>query len=433
MLSAVLDDEGYAVTDVASGREALNEIEQGPFDLVLMDLKMEEMDGIETLREIRKVSPLLPIIIMTAYASVKTAVDALKAGAFDYLTKPLDLDELKVVVKKGLEYYHLRKENRELKERLGDRFDFSSLIGKSRKMRELIDTLSLVAPTDATVLLLGESGTGKEVVANAIHQNSLRSQQPFIKVSCAALPETLLEAELFGHERGAFTGAYTRREGRFQLAHRGTIFLDEIGEMSLVTQAKLLRALYEKEIEPLGSTHTVRVDVRVIAATNRDLSKEVKEGRFREDLYYRLNVVPIVLPPLRERREDIPELALHFFRHFCKKNRKEIKGISPKAVDLLVRYDWPGNVRELENVMERVVIMARKEIITPEELPVQIQKYGEQGGGDLVFPPGISLQEVEKRLIIKTLRDVEGNRSRAAKVLGINRRTLQNKLKEYGL
>ena len=280
MLRAVLRDEGYEVTEAADGQEAVQAVEQGSFDLVLMDIRMTTMDGLEALAEIRQISPLMPVIIMTAYASVQTAVGALKAGAFDYLTKPLDIEELKILVAKGLEHYRLHQENRFLKERLGDRFDFSRLVGKSPRMKELVDTLSLAAPTDATLLILGESGTGKEVVANAVHQNSLRAQQPFIKVSCAALPETLLESELFGHEKGAFTGAVARREGRFQLAHRGTIFLDEVGEMSLTTQTKLLRAIYEKEFTPLGGTRTLKVDVRIIAATNRDLLKMFRRGAF---------------------------------------------------------------------------------------------------------------------------------------------------------
>ncbi|MBU2054733.1 MAG: sigma-54 dependent transcriptional regulator, partial [Proteobacteria bacterium] len=404
------------------------------FDVVLLDIRMTVMDGIEALTEIRKISPLVPVLIMTAFASVKTAVEALKAGAFDYLTKPLDIEELKILIEKALEHYHLRAENLVLKERLGDRFDFSRIIGRSPKMKTLLDTLAMVAPTDATVLIMGESGTGKEVAANAIHHNSPRAGQPFVKVSCAALPETLLESELFGHEKGAFTGAVSRREGRFQLAHRGTIFLDEIGEMSPALQAKLLRVLQEKEFEPLGSDRTAKVDIRVIAATNRDLEKDVREGRFREDLYYRLNVVPIVMPPLRERREDIPLLAEHFLTLCREKNRKAVKGISGKALDALVRYDWPGNIRELENSIERAVIMAREDVIGTADFPPQIRKLSRDEGKDgFGIPDGVSLAEMERALIIKTLAETGGNRTRAAEILGINRRTLQNKLKEYRL
>jgi two-component system response regulator HydG len=435
MLRAVLKEEGYEVSEASDGTEAVKAVEQEPFDLILLDIRMTTMDGIEALTEIHKKSPLVPVLIMTAYASVKTAVEALKAGAFEYLTKPLDIEELKILIEKALEHYHLREENLVLKERLGDRFDFSKIIGKSKKMKEVFDTLSLVAPTDATVLILGESGTGKELAANAIHQNSPRASQPFIKVSCAALPETLLEGELFGHEKGAFTGAIARREGRFQLAHRGTIFLDEVGEMSVTTQTKLLRVLQEKEFEPLGSTRTVKVDVRVIAASNKDLDREAKEGRFREDLFYRLNVVPISLPPLRDRKEDIPALATHFFAIYRDKNRKQLNDISGKAMDLLMRYDWPGNIRELENCIERAVILARGEVIVPADLPpiIQALSIGDREIQGLELPSGMSLQEVEKALILKTLEDTGGNRTRAAEILGINRRTLQNKLKEYGI
>ena len=405
MLRAVLKEEGYHVTEAADGTDAVKAVESEAFDLILMDIRMTNMDGIEALSEIRKISPLVPVLIMTAYASVKTAVEALKAGAFDYMTKPLDIEELKILIEKGLENYHLRTENLVLKERIGDRFDFSRIIGRSGKMATLLDTLAMVAPSDATVLIMGESGTGKEVAANAIHHNSSRAGQPFIKVSCAALPETLLESELFGHEKGAFTGAVSRHEGRFQLAHRGTIFLDEVGEMSPALQTKLLRVLQEKEFEPLGSTRTIKVDIRVIAATNKDLAKEVKEARFREDLYYRLNVVPITMPPLRERKEDIPPLADHFLAIYREKNRKPLKGISGKALDLLVRYDWPGNIRELENCIERAVIMAREEMISPADFPPNILRLsGEEEKAGFAIPYGISLEAMERELIRQNAR-----------------------------
>jgi len=434
MLRAVLSEDGYAVTEAADGTDAIMAVEKEAFDVILLDIRMTNMDGIEALTEIRKISPLVPVLIMTAYASVKTAVEALKAGAFDYLTKPLDIEELKILIEKALEHYHLRTENLALKERLGDRFDFSRIIARSPKMKSLLDTLAMVAPSDATVLIMGESGTGKEVVANAIHHNSPRAGQPFIKVSCAALPEMLLESELFGHKKGAFTGAVYRREGRFQLAHRGTLFLDEVGEMSRATQMKLLRVLQEKEFEPVGSAQTIKVDIRVIAATNRDLEKDVKDGRFREDLYYRLNVVPLVLPPLRDRKEDISPLTDHFLALYGEKNRKSLKGISGKALDLLVRYDWPGNIRELENCIERAMIMAGEEVIVPADFPPQIQVLSrEEGTNGFNIPSGISLEEMERTLIVKTLAETGGNRTRASEILGINRRTLQNKLKQYGL
>jgi len=434
MLRAVLNAEGYLVTEAADGTEAVAAVGKTAFDIILLDIRMTKMDGLEALGEIRKIGPQVPVLIMTAYASVKTAVEALKAGAFDYLTKPLDIEELKILIEKALDHYHLREENLILKERLGDRFDFSRIIATSSKMKNLLETLAMVSPSDATVLIMGESGTGKEVIANAIHHGSSRAGMPFIKVACAALPETLLESELFGHEKGAFTGAVVRREGRFQLADRGTIFLDEVGEMSPAIQTKLLRVLQEKEFEPLGSTRTVKVDIRVITATNRNLEKEVKEGRFREDLYYRLNVVPILLPQLRERREDIPPLAEHFSHLYQEKNRKPLKGISGKALDLLVRYDWPGNIRELENCIERAVIMAREEFIVPADFPPQIRMLSEdEGQADFTIPSGIRIDEMERVLIVKTLTETGGNRTRSAEILGINRRTLQNKLKQYEL
>jgi two-component system response regulator HydG len=433
MLKAVLTKEGYDVSEADDGISAVKAVENESFDLILMDIRMTDMDGLEAMGQIKKMSPAIPIIMMTAYASIKTAVEALKSGAYDYLTKPLDIDELKILIKKALEHYRLQEENVFLKERLADRFDFSKIIGKSRRMKELFENLSLIAPSDATILIYGESGTGKELVANAIHQNSLRAQKPFIKVSCAALPETLLESELFGHERGAFTGALARKAGRFQLADGGTLFLDEVNVMSSTTQVKLLRVLQEREFEPLGSTRTSHVDIRLITATNKELEAEVKEGRFREDLFYRLNVVPIHLPPLRERKEDIPLLAEHFFRLYQEKNKKSMKGFLPKTIDTLMRYDWQGNIRELENVIERAVLLCRSEYITPKDLPPPLQ--GEEVGEQSIIsiPQGMTLEQVEKEAIIQTLEETGGNRTQTAQILGISRKTLQNKLKEYGL
>jgi two-component system response regulator HydG len=433
MLKAVLTKEGYDVSEADDGISAVKAVENESFDLILMDIRMTDMDGLEAMGQIKKMSPAIPIIMMTAYASIKTAVEALKSGAYDYLTKPLDIDELKILINKALEHYRLQEENVFLKERLADRFDFSKIIGKSRRMKELFENLSLIAPSDATILIYGESGTGKELVANAIHQNSLRAQKPFIKVSCAALPETLLESELFGHERGAFTGALARKAGRFQLADGGTLFLDEVNVMSSTTQVKLLRVLQEREFEPLGSTKTSHVDIRLITATNKELEAEVKEGRFREDLFYRLNVVPIHLPPLRERKEDIPLLAEHFFRLYQEKNKKSMKGFLPKTIDTLMRYDWQGNIRELENVIERAVLLCRSEYITPKDLPPPLQ--GEEVGEQSIIsiPQGMTLEQVEKEAIIQTLEETGGNRTQTAQILGISRKTLQNKLKEYGL
>ncbi|MFB0505432.1 MAG: sigma-54-dependent transcriptional regulator [Thermodesulfobacteriota bacterium] len=433
MLKAVLSSEGYQVSEADDGKTAIQAVEKAFYDLILMDVRMTELDGIEALQEIKKISPEIPIIIMTAYGSVKTAVEALKSGAYDYLTKPLDIEELKILILKALDHHRLREENIVLKERLADRFDFSRIIGKSKPMKALFETLSLIAPSDATVLLYGESGTGKEIVANALHQNSLRSKRPFIKVSCAALPETLLESELFGHERGAFTGAITRKEGRFQLANGGTIFLDEVSEMSAATQVKLLRVLQEREFEPLGSTRTISVDIRVIAATNKNLEEEVKEGNFREDLFYRLNVVPIEVPPLRRRKEDIALLAKHFLNAYGEKSQTSIKGFLPRTMDLMIRYDWPGNIRELENAVERAVLLCRGAYISPDDLPLPVQGAEGEAQGRVSVPPGMTLKEVEKEVIVQTLEETEGNRTQTARILGISRKTLQNKLKEYGI
>jgi two-component system response regulator HydG len=434
MLDAVLSVEGYEIHHAGDGQEAISLVEERFYDLILMDIRMSKVGGIEALKKIKKISPGIPIIIMTAYASVDTAVDALKSGAYDYLTKPLDIEELKILVRKALHHRKLEQENIYLKERLGDRFDFSSIIGRSPAMQDLFETITLVAPSEATVLIAGESGTGKELIANAIHHNSPRKDRAFIKVNCAALPETLLESELFGHEKGAFTGALARKQGRFQLAHTGSIFLDEVGEMTPTTQTKILRVLQEREFEPLGSTQTVKVDTRVIAATNKNLLEEIQQGNFREDLYYRLNVVTLEVPSLRERREDISLLADFFLKQYAEKNRRLIKGFTPRAMDLLIRHDWPGNVRELENVVERAVIMARGDLISQGELPDAIRGMdGEMEKARIDLSPGRSLREVERDMILRTLEDTGGNRTRAAEILGISRRTLQLKLKEYGV
>jgi two-component system, NtrC family, response regulator HydG len=433
MLRAHLQADGFRVQEAADGREAVEAVAERLFDLILLDVRMPGMDGMDALREIMRMSPGTPVIMMTAYGSIDSAVAALKEGAEDYLTKPLDADELLIRVRKVLDVKRLREENILQREALGQRFDFASIVGSGPKMLAFFETLSLVSPSDATVLLLGESGTGKEVVARAIHRNSPRRDKSLVKVSCAALPETLLESELFGHERGAFTGAVSRKRGRFELAHQGTLFLDEIGEMALSTQAKLLRVLQEREFEPLGSERTVKVDVRIIAATNRDLEGEVARGGFREDLYWRLNVVTATLPPLRERREDIPLLAEHFLKVYVEKNRKMVQGFTPGAMNLFLRYGWPGNVRELENVVERGVILSRGDRIGLDALPPQLQELAGAEGEGPEIRVGLSLRDVEKEMIIQTLRETGGNRTQASAILGITRKTLLNKIKEYGI
>ena len=434
MLKAVLAAEGYQVEEADDGDNACRRVEDDIFDLVLMDLRMRRMDGDAAQIKMAAIAPKMPVIIMTAYGTVRSAVQALKSGAHYYLTKPIDVDELKILVAKALDHYQLEEENLNLKERLNARFDFAGIIGRSPSMRDLFETLAMVAPSEATVLIQGESGTGKELVANAIHHNSHRRDHPFIKVNCAALPETLLENELFGHEKGAFTGATGPKKGRFQMADQGTMFLDEIAEMTPATQAKILRVLQEREFEPVGGTRTVRVDTRIISATNHDLEAAIAAGRFREDLYYRLNVVTVKVPPLRDRASDIPLLADYFLDHYAEKNHRRLKGIQPVTLDLLMQHPWPGNVRELENAIERAVIMTRGDSVGPEDLPTALQHHPSgKASQEPVLASGRSLKEVEREMIIKTLADMNGNRTRTAEMLGISRRTLQLKLKEYGI
>lgn len=437
MLRAVLSAEGYQVAEAEDGAAAVARVEAHFYDLILMDVRMAQLDGMAALQAIKGRSPGIPIVLMTAYGTVRDAVEAMKAGAYDYLTKPLDIDELKLTVARGLRHAALEEENARLRALVGHDVDVSAIIGTSAPMRCVFEAIALVAPTEATVLILGESGTGKELVAQAIHANSPRRAAPFITVNCAALSETLLESELFGHERGAFTGATERRFGRFELAHGGTIFLDEIGELTPAAQTKLLRVLQSQEFERVGGSKTLRVDVRVLAATNKDLDAAVRAGHFREDLLYRLRVFPLTVPPLRARPDDIPLLAEHFLKRYAERHRRRLRGLTPRALDLLMRYEWPGNVRELAHSIERAVILARGEHLTPEELPPNLRAIS---GAPEDLPPqasplpvGLTLKEVEREVIRKTLEHTGGNRTKAAEVLGISRATLHNKLKEYGL
>ncbi len=433
MLKTLIGGWGYEVREADDGAAAVDAVGKEPFDLVLMDIRMARVSGIEALEEIRKFNPALPVVLMTAYASVETAVEALKKGAYDYLTKPLDFDELRLALERALEHTHLKEENRELRERLGARFDRGSLIGRSAAMTKLLDLVAQVAPSEATVLVTGESGTGKEMIAGAIHFNSPRKAGPFIRINCAAITETLLESELFGHEKGSFTGADRRKEGKFRLADRGTIFLDEVSEMSLGMQVKLLRVLQEREFTRVGGEEVIRVDVRVIAATNRDLLSAVAERRFREDLFYRLNVVNLRVPALRERREDIPLLAQHFLKTFAEKNRKALQGFTPRAMDRLLRYPWPGNVRELMNTVERGVVLTRADILDEVDVAPVLEAETVPSPAGAAAATDASLEAVEKATILKTLDESGGNKSEAARRLGITRRTLHLKLKKYGL
>ena len=434
MLSTLLGGWGFDVSEADDGGKAVEAVSQKPFDLILMDIRMLKVSGLEALAEIKKFNPAIPVIIMTAYASVETAVKALKEGAYDYLTKPLDFDELKLTIERSMEHSHLKEENRHLRESIAGQFSSQNLIGHSPAMTRLIETVVQVAPSEATVLITGESGTGKEMIAGAIHFNSLRKNGPFVKINCAAITETLLESELFGHEKGAFTGAEKRKEGKFRQAERGTIFLDEVSEMSSAMQVKLLRVLQEREITRVGGDEVIKVDVRVIAATNKDLMREIEARRFRDDLYYRLNVVTLNVPPLRERREDIPLIATHFLTVFAKKNSKSIKGFTPQAMDRLIKYDWPGNVRELMNAVERAVVLSRSEYLDEEAFTLVLQT----GQQEAVIPVQIgasepSLESVEKETVLKALETAGGNKSEAARRLGITRRTLHLKLKKYGM
>jgi two-component system response regulator HydG len=443
MLTTLIRGWGYATDGAASGEAAVEAVRGRPFDLILMDVRMAGISGIEALQAIKAYNPAIPILIMTAYSTVESAVTALKAGAYDYLTKPLDFDVLRLSLERALEHAGLRKENEALRHKLGESGN-TSIIGTSEAMRQVLDMVAMIAPSDATVLITGESGTGKELVARAIHQASPRANGPLVAVNCAALAESLLESELFGHEKGAFTGAERRREGRFKQADGGTIFLDEIGEVSQAMQLRLLRVLQEREVVRVGGDTTLPVDVRVLAATNRDLRALVADGRFRQDLYYRLNVVALDLPPLRARIGDIPLLAAHFLQKYGVRNKKNIKGFTPLAMDYLLRYGWPGNVRELENAVERAVVLTAGEFAGERELPPQLvadaraasAPRGMDGAdvpsGGAMPMPAIPLEEAERRAVLAALREAGGNKSQAAKKLGVTRKTLHAKLRKYG-
>jgi two-component system NtrC family response regulator len=431
LVAGFLRKQGFEVALAADGTEAHTRFRAEPFDLVLTDQRMPGLSGLELIAALRRVNPEAAVVVMTAYGTIETAVAAIKAGAADYLTKPLNLDELLHRIRTVRERQRLVAENRELRLALSERHRVEGIIGESGRMQEVLSLVHRVAASDATVLIQGESGTGKELIAQAIHHASARASGPLVKVNCAALPETLLESELFGHEKGAFTGAVAARQGRFELAHGGTLFLDEIGDLPLHLQVKLLRVLQEREFERVGSSRPVSVDVRLIAATHRDLAALAKAGRFRDDLYYRVNVVTIVVPPLRERREDIPPLIDHFVRKFAGTNRKRISGLTRDAGDLLLRYDYPGNVRELENLIERAVVLTRDEVIGAADLPLTLQ----EPAADTAPAAGLTaaVEAVERRMIHEALTRANGVQTRAAEALGISERALRYKLKKYGL
>ena len=445
MLRKLLSGWGYAITEADDGSSAVEAVRRQPFDLILMDIRMIKVSGLTALTEIKAFNPAIPVVIMTAYASVETAVEALKKGAYDYLTKPLDFDELRLTLERAVDHSHLKEENRLLRASLGARFDRRNLIGRSAAMTHLIETASQVAPSEATVLITGESGTGKEMIAGLIHTNSLRKEGPFVKFNCAAIAETLLESELFGHEKGAFTGADRRKEGKFRQSDGGSLFLDEVSEMSVGMQVKLLRVIQEREFTRVGGEEVIHVDVRLIAATNRDLLREVGAGRFREDLFYRLNVVTLFVPPLRDRQEDIPLLAQEFLVRFAEKNHKSVKGFTPQAMDRLLRHAWPGNVRELMNAVERGVVLSRGAYLDETELSLlttsQVTPASPGGematreatAGEPATPGSPSLETVERETILRTLESAGGNKSEAARRLGITRRTLHQKLRKYGM
>ena len=455
LLELNLSDEGYTTRSAASAEAALSLLRQESVDLVLTDLRLPGMDGLEFLQAAKRVSAALPVVVMTAYGTVETAVEAMKAGASDYVLKPFSLEEVKLIIRKELDVHHLREENRSLREALGRRYEFKNIVARSPKMQEALATVERVAPTNSTVLLGGESGVGKDLIARAIHQHSRRASGPFVKINCTAIPENLLESELFGYEKGAFTGAVASKPGKFELADKGTVFLDEIGDVPGAIQVKLLRVLQEREFERLGGTRTLKVDVRLVAATNRDLRAALEQGTFREDLYYRLNVVPISIAPLRERKEDIPYLVDHFIARFAREAGKPIEGITPAAMKLLTAFHWPGNVRELENIIERAVALFAGTVIDVGDIQLDVSPWQppqadlalatgpaaganpagpNASGAALPFlPDGMTLEQYEDEIIREAVRRAGGNKSQAARLLGLSRNALRYRLSKMGV
>ncbi len=437
LLSLVFRKEGYAVKTASNGARGLEMLEAEEFDLVISDIKMPQFSGLDVLRRVKERKPEVPVIMITAYGSIAQAVDTLKAGALDYIVKPFDVDELKIIVARGLERRRLKEENLLLKRDLKEKYSFEKMIGKSRGMQEVFTLIEKVASTDSTILVTGESGTGKEMAARAIHLQSPRRDAAFVSINCAALPEALLESELFGHVRGAFTGAVSEKKGMFEAAQRGTLFLDEVGEMSPWTQVKLLRALQERTIRRVGGTEEIPVDVRIIAATNQDLKRRIQEGKFREELFYRLNVINFEMPALRKRLEDIPLLVSHFLQKHCDRMGKRMKRVAPDVVGLLEAYPWPGNIRELENVIERIVAIEDRETVTAHCLPREIISPQKKDETQFLFQPGFDLMryvdEIAKKYVNQALLATGGNLRQAAPLLGVSYRTIRYLTEKFGL
>jgi DNA-binding NtrC family response regulator len=433
VLELHLADEGFTTHTAPDAESGLKILNREKVDLVVTDFKLPGMTGLEFLQAVKKVDAAIPVIVMTAYGNVETAVEVMKAGGSDYLLKPFPLAELSLVIRKELDARRLREENRELREAVGQRYSYRNIVARSAKMQEVLAMVERVAPTNSTVLLGGESGVGKDLIARAIHEHSRRAAGPFVKINCTAIPENLLESELFGYEKGAFTGATTSKPGKFELADGGTIFLDEIGDVPGATQVKLLRVLQDREFERLGGTKTLKVDVRLVAATNRNLRAALEQGTFREDLYYRLNVVPIDIPPLREHKEDISGLVEHFLERFARESGKPIRGISPAALQKMTGFHWPGNVRELENIMERAVALSSSAVLGVADIHLDAASPASSAAAHAFLPEGVTLEQWEEQMILEALRRANGNKSQAARLLGLSRNALRYRLSKTGI
>ena len=433
LLELNLAEDGFNTLSAGDAEAGLKLLSQGTVDLIVTDLKLPGMNGLEFLQTVKRQNASLPVVVMTAFGTVETAVEAMKAGASDYVLKPFSLSEMRMVVRKELDVRDLREENRSLREALGKRYSHPNIVARSAKMQEVLATVDRVAPTNSTVLLGGESGVGKDLIARAIHEKSRRASGPFVKINSTAIPENLLESELFGYEKGAFTGANTSKPGKFELADKGTLFLDEIGDVPPVTQVKLLRVLQEREFERLGGTKTVKVDVRLIAATNRDLREALEQGTFREDLYYRLNVVPLDIAPLRQRKEDIRDLVNLFITRFAGDSGKPVKSISPEAMQILVSYHWPGNVRELQNIIERACALAKGTVLEAADIHLDLRPVKTSNGSGGFLPEGMTLEHWEDEMIQEALRRASGNKSQAARLLGLSRNALRYRLSKIGI